>query len=129
MGGFDIVVIVLVVFAVIVVVSAVKTVSQGYNYTVERFGRYTKTLKPGLNMIVPFRRSHRLQDEHDGDGAGGAEPGGHHQGQRHGDGERHHLLPGDGRRAGRLRGEPARERHPEPHHDQHPLGDGLDGSR
>ena len=27
---------------------------QGYNYTVERFGRYTKTLKPGLNMIVPF---------------------------------------------------------------------------
>jgi regulator of protease activity HflC (stomatin/prohibitin superfamily) len=54
MNGFDIVVIVLVVFAVIVVISAVKTVSQGYNYTVERFGRYTRTLKPGLNMIVPF---------------------------------------------------------------------------
>ena len=54
MGGFDIVVIVLVVFAVIVVFSAVKTVPQGYNYTVERFGRYTRTLKPGLNMIVPF---------------------------------------------------------------------------
>ena len=54
MSGFDIVVIVLVVFAVIVLISAVKTVSQGYNYTVERFGRYTKTLKPGLNMIVPF---------------------------------------------------------------------------
>ena len=54
MTGFDIVVIVLVVFAVIVIVSAVKTVPQGHNYTVERFGRYTKTLKPGLNMIVPF---------------------------------------------------------------------------
>ncbi len=54
MSGFDIVVIVLVVFAVIVVISAVKTVPQGHNYTVERFGRYTKTLKPGLNMIVPF---------------------------------------------------------------------------
>jgi regulator of protease activity HflC (stomatin/prohibitin superfamily) len=54
MSGFDIVVIILVVFAFIVVVSAVKTVSQGYNYTVERFGRYTRTLKPGLNMIVPF---------------------------------------------------------------------------
>jgi regulator of protease activity HflC (stomatin/prohibitin superfamily) len=54
MSGFDIVIIVLVVFAVIVVVSAVKTVPQGYNYTVERFGRYTKTLKPGLNLIVPF---------------------------------------------------------------------------
>ncbi|MGH6922914.1 MAG: SPFH domain-containing protein, partial [Propylenella sp.] len=54
MTGFDIVVIVLVVFAVIVVVAAVKTVPQGYNYTVERFGRYIRTLKPGLNMLVPF---------------------------------------------------------------------------
>lgn len=54
MSGFDIVVIVLVVFAVVVVISAVKTVPQGFNYTVERFGRYTKTLKPGLNLIVPF---------------------------------------------------------------------------
>ena len=31
-----------------------KTVPQGYNYTIERFGRYTRTLKPGLNLIVPF---------------------------------------------------------------------------
>ncbi|HEX9904051.1 MAG TPA: SPFH domain-containing protein [Propylenella sp.] len=54
MSGFDIVVIVLVVFAVIAIFSAVKTVPQGHNYTVERFGRYTKTLRPGLNMIVPF---------------------------------------------------------------------------
>jgi regulator of protease activity HflC (stomatin/prohibitin superfamily) len=54
MSGFDIVVIVLVVFAVIVVIAAIKTVPQGYNYTVERFGRYTRTLKPGLNLIVPF---------------------------------------------------------------------------
>ena len=27
---------------------------QGYNYTVERFGRYTRTMKPGLSLIVPF---------------------------------------------------------------------------
>src|SRR6185369_15965783 len=54
MGGFDIVVLVLVVFALIVIVSAVKTVPQGYNYTVARFGRYTKTLKPGLSLLVPF---------------------------------------------------------------------------
>ncbi len=54
MGGFDIVVIILVVFAFIVLFSAVKTVPQGYNYTVARFGRYTKTLKPGLSIIVPF---------------------------------------------------------------------------
>src|SRR5207237_4312888 len=32
----------------------VKTVSQGYNWTVERFGKYTRTLQPGLNFIVPF---------------------------------------------------------------------------
>ena len=54
MTGFDIVVIVLVVFVVIVIVSAVKTVPQGHNFTVERFGRYTRTLRPGLSMILPF---------------------------------------------------------------------------
>jgi regulator of protease activity HflC (stomatin/prohibitin superfamily) len=54
MTGFDIVVVVLVVFAVIVLFSAVKTVPQGHQYTVERFGRYTRTLKPGLNIITPF---------------------------------------------------------------------------
>ena len=30
-----------------------KVVPQGYEWTVERFGRYTGTLKPGLNIIVP----------------------------------------------------------------------------
>jgi regulator of protease activity HflC (stomatin/prohibitin superfamily) len=62
MTGFDIVVVVLVVFAVIVLISAVKTVPQGHQYTVERFGRYTKTLKPGLNIITPFvdRIGHKM---------------------------------------------------------------------
>lgn len=46
--------IMLVVLAVIVVIMAVKTVRQGFEYTVERFGRYTKTLNPGLHLIVPF---------------------------------------------------------------------------
>ncbi len=31
-----------------------KTVSQGTNWTIERFGRYTRTLAPGLHFIVPF---------------------------------------------------------------------------
>src|SRR6478609_11941083 len=44
----------LLVLGVLVVLAAVKTVPQGYNYTVERFGRYIKTMKPGLNLIVPF---------------------------------------------------------------------------
>ncbi|WP_092499341.1 SPFH domain-containing protein [Faunimonas pinastri] len=54
MTGFDIAVIVLVALVVIVLISAVKTVPQGYNYTIERFGRYTGTLSPGLNIITPF---------------------------------------------------------------------------
>ncbi|OBT08619.1 paraslipin [Vibrio sp. UCD-FRSSP16_10] len=40
--------------AVILIISGIKTVPQGSNWTVERFGRYTKTLQPGLNLIVPF---------------------------------------------------------------------------
>jgi regulator of protease activity HflC (stomatin/prohibitin superfamily) len=42
------------VLALLVLFAGVKTVPQGFNFTVERFGRYTRTLKPGLNLIVPF---------------------------------------------------------------------------
>jgi len=52
--GFDIFIIVLVVLAILTILAGVKTVPQGYNYTVERFGKYTKTLMPGLNFIVPY---------------------------------------------------------------------------
>ena len=52
--GFDIVIIVLVVLVLLLIFAGIKTVPQGYNYTVERFGRYTRTLSPGLNLIVPF---------------------------------------------------------------------------
>ena len=44
----------LVVLAFIFLAMAVKSVPQGYEYTVERFGRYTHTLRPGLSVIVPF---------------------------------------------------------------------------
>lgn len=47
-------VIVILVLAVLLILMGIKTVPQGYNYTVQRFGRYTKTLTPGLNIIVPF---------------------------------------------------------------------------
>lgn len=53
-SGFDILVPVLVVVVLLFLFAGVKTVSQGYNYTVERFGRYTRTLTPGLNLIIPF---------------------------------------------------------------------------
>ncbi|MGR5063973.1 SPFH domain-containing protein [Photobacterium sp. DNB22_13_2] len=43
-----------IVVAIVFIASGVKTVPQGSEWTVERFGRYTKTLRPGLNLIVPF---------------------------------------------------------------------------
>ncbi|WP_044470279.1 SPFH domain-containing protein [Mannheimia massilioguelmaensis] len=52
--GLPIAVIVFIVLVVLVVSSALKTVPQGFNWTIERFGRYIKTLSPGLNFIIPF---------------------------------------------------------------------------
>ncbi|MCB1385199.1 MAG: SPFH/Band 7/PHB domain protein [Nitratireductor sp.] len=54
MMGFDIWVIAAAIVLIVILIAGVKTVPQGYNYTVERFGRYTGTLKPGLNLIVPI---------------------------------------------------------------------------
>jgi len=44
----------LVILAIVVISRGVKFVPQGYEYTVERFGKFTHSLKPGLNIIVPF---------------------------------------------------------------------------
>jgi regulator of protease activity HflC (stomatin/prohibitin superfamily) len=44
----------LVVLAFAVVVSTIKVVPQGKQWTVERFGRYTRTLKPGIAFLTPF---------------------------------------------------------------------------
>src|SRR5499425_3965205 len=54
MFGFDVFAIILAALAVLTLFAGVKTVGQGYNWTVERFGRYTRTLSPGLNLIVPY---------------------------------------------------------------------------
>jgi regulator of protease activity HflC (stomatin/prohibitin superfamily) len=40
--------------AIIFVFMSIKIVRQGYNYTIEYFGRYTRTAEPGLHIIVPF---------------------------------------------------------------------------
>jgi regulator of protease activity HflC (stomatin/prohibitin superfamily) len=53
-GGSDIFVLIIVFVAILTVFLGVKTVPQGYNWTVERFGRYTRMLRPGLNLVVPF---------------------------------------------------------------------------
>ena len=54
MDGFGTTAIVLIVFAIVVIWSGAKMVPQGYYWTVERFGKYTRTLTPGLSIIVPF---------------------------------------------------------------------------
>lgn len=54
LGGFFDFTIVLVILAVVVIGAGVKVVPQGRQWTLERFGRYTRTLSPGLNFIVPF---------------------------------------------------------------------------
>jgi regulator of protease activity HflC (stomatin/prohibitin superfamily) len=46
--------IVIVVVAVLVAFMSIKSVPQGREWTVERFGRYTHTLRPGLAFIMPF---------------------------------------------------------------------------
>ena len=50
MGSF---VLAIMIFAVALVIMTVKQVPQGYEWTVERFGRYTRTLSPGLDFIWP----------------------------------------------------------------------------
>jgi regulator of protease activity HflC (stomatin/prohibitin superfamily) len=54
MDGLSTVLIALGILFVLVLFAGAKTVPQGYNFTIERFGKYTRTLKPGLNIIVPF---------------------------------------------------------------------------
>jgi regulator of protease activity HflC (stomatin/prohibitin superfamily) len=53
-GGFTLVVLVLLGLALVTVFLGVKVVPQGREFTVERFGRYVRTLSPGLHVITPF---------------------------------------------------------------------------
>ena len=54
LDGFTIVVLLVLVLAVMLVLMGVRSVPQGTEMTVERFGRYTRTLGPGLSLIMPF---------------------------------------------------------------------------
>jgi regulator of protease activity HflC (stomatin/prohibitin superfamily) len=53
MFGFELFGLLLIVLAAAVLWSTVKVVPQGYHYTVENFGRFTRTLTPGLHFLVP----------------------------------------------------------------------------
>ena len=52
--SFAIFAVVLIVLALFLLVSVIKIVPQGREFTVERFGRYTRTLKPGIALLTPF---------------------------------------------------------------------------
>ena len=54
MSGFSWFVIAILVLIVLTLFAGIKTIPQGYNYTVERFGKFIRTLTPGLNLIIPF---------------------------------------------------------------------------
>ncbi len=53
LGGLSIFVLVFLGFVITLLLLGVKTVSQGMEFTVERFGRYTHTLRPGFHIIIP----------------------------------------------------------------------------
>ncbi len=46
--------IIFVVLAVVILVGAIKIVPQGFEFTVQSFGRYTRTIKPGITILTPF---------------------------------------------------------------------------
>ena len=52
--GVSVFAIVIVAFVVVTALMGIRQVPQGYNYTVERFGKYHKTLTPGLGLILPY---------------------------------------------------------------------------
>jgi regulator of protease activity HflC (stomatin/prohibitin superfamily) len=54
LAGFSVFAVILVLFVLVTIMMGIRQVPQGYNYTVERFGRYNKTLTPGLGVIIPY---------------------------------------------------------------------------
>ena len=54
MTGTSIAAIVLILLVVLIVMKSVVTVNQGYEYTIERLGRFTRSLPPGISFLIPF---------------------------------------------------------------------------
>ncbi|WP_345336241.1 SPFH domain-containing protein [Ferrimonas pelagia] len=50
----DVIALAVVVLVGILILTGIKMVPQGYQYTVERFGKFTRVLSPGLTVIVPI---------------------------------------------------------------------------
>ncbi len=54
MEGSVLVIVALIAFGIVFLKKGIVIVDQGFEYTLERFGRYNSTLLPGLNLIIPF---------------------------------------------------------------------------
>ncbi|MEA2889495.1 MAG: hypothetical protein QOI05_288 [Bradyrhizobium sp.] len=54
MTGFDIFAIAFVLLIVFTLFAGVKTLTQGYDWTIERFGKFTLILSPGINIIIRY---------------------------------------------------------------------------
>ena len=54
MESFSIVMVVLIALVVFTVFKGVRIVPQGYKWVVQRLGKYSQTLEPGLNIIIPY---------------------------------------------------------------------------
>ncbi len=54
MFGVSFVSIIVIFLAILIVYKGIVIVHQGYEYTIERLGRYTRSLRPGFSIIVPF---------------------------------------------------------------------------
>lgn len=52
--GFTVFVSVLLLLVIVTLFAGVKSVPQGYQWTQERFGKFLRTLSPGLNVIIPY---------------------------------------------------------------------------
>ncbi len=58
----DVVLLAVIVLFILIALRGIKIVPQAQEYVIEQFGKYTRTLKPGLNFIVPILNSvaHRV---------------------------------------------------------------------
>ncbi|MBE7220811.1 MAG: SPFH/Band 7/PHB domain protein, partial [Caulobacteraceae bacterium] len=52
--GFNLFAVALVLFVVVTIALGVRTIPQGHVYTVERFGRYSRSLGAGIGLIIPY---------------------------------------------------------------------------
>src|SRR3974390_1276011 len=110
----------LIFLAIVVVAAGVKTVPQGYQWTIERFGRYRATLLPGLNLIIPFIDRIGHKNKRAGNSAGDPEPVRNYQRQRFGDRRRYRVLSGFDACAGSLPGTKPKLSHHQYGDDQYP---------